>query len=661
MYKICVFAGTTEGRELIEFLAEQPVAVRACVATDYGELLLPQTGNLTVSARRLTEPEMEALFQKEAFDLVIDATHPYALVVTENISAACRTTGTEYLRLLREETELPEGAVFAADAGEAAACLDGTEGNILLTTGSKEIAKYAAMRDFSRRVYARVLPMEDSLSVCKAAGLAPAHIFAMQGPFSKEMNQAMLRAADARWLVTKEGGSTGGFAEKAEAAREAGARLVVIGRPPQRDGASLSETMELLCGRFGLRRRPRVTVAGIGPGSREGMTGEAREAVAGADCLIGAGRMLEAVASPHQAVFDAIAPQAIAGYIAAHGEYRRFAVVMSGDTGFFSGTKKLLPLLKNCDVTVLPGLSSMAVLCARLGTSYEDVVPVSLHGRDRDIVSDVRRNPRVFALVGGEDGMAALCRSLDAAGLGGVWVSVGERLGYPDEKITRGTASALAHQSFAALSVALIENGSARADVFFGLPDNVFLRGGGESGTVPMTKSEVRAVCLSKLRLTEDAICWDIGAGTGSVSVEMARLARRGSVYAVEQREDALALLAENKAAFCAGNLIPVAGVAPECCADLPAPTHAFIGGSSGNLRDIVALLLEKNPAVRIVAASVTMESAAELINTVKEFDFTEHEIVSLTVARDRKAGRYHLMMGQNPVYLFTMQRRREQ
>ncbi len=657
MYKLCVFAGTTEGREIIQFLTEQPVTVHACVATDYGETLLPHGDALTVSARRLTEEEMEELFRNEAFDLVIDATHPYAPVVTENISAACRKTGTEYLRLLREENELPEGAVFASDAEEAAAYLDGTEGNVLLTTGSKEIAKYAAMRGFAQRVYARVLPMEDSLAACKAAGLAPAHIIAMQGPFSKEMNHALLRAVGARWLVTKEGGSTGGFAEKAEAAREAGARLVVIGRPPQHEGLSLSETVALLCRRFGLHRRPQVTVAGIGPGSPEGMTEEVRTAVSGADCLIGARRMLEAVALPHQAVFDAIAPSAIADFIRSHGEYRRFTVVMSGDTGFFSGTKKLLPLLQGCEVTVLPGLSSLAVLCARLGTSYEDVVPVSLHGRMGNIAAQVRRNPRVFALVGGEDGMASLCRDLNAAGLGGVRVSVGQRLGYSDETIVRGTAAELAEKKFHPLSVALIENERACAALRFGLPDETFLRGGGEAGAVPMTKSEVRAVCLSKLRLTEDAVCWDVGAGTGSVSVEMALLAKKGTVYAVERREDALALLEENKAAFGVENLIPVAGVAPECCEELPAPTHAFIGGSSGNLREIVSLLLEKNPGVRIVAAAVTLESAAELTGIIKEYNFTEHEIVSLTVARDRRAGRYHLMTGQNPVYLFTMQR----
>ena len=133
---------------------------------------------------------------------------------------------------------------------------------------------------------------------------------------------------------------------------------------------------------------------------------------------------------------------------------------MSGDTGFFSGTKKLLPLLQDCETTVLPGLSSLSYLCARLGVSYESVVPVSLHGRVHDIVPDVRRNKTVFVLVGGEGGMAALCQRLTGAGLGPVRVSVGERLSYPDERITRGTAAELAERTFDKLSVALLENPS---------------------------------------------------------------------------------------------------------------------------------------------------------------------------------------------------------
>ena len=189
-----------------------------------------------------------------------------------------------------------------------------------------------------------------------------------------------------------------------------------------------------------------------------------------------------------------------------------------------------------------------------------------------------------------------------------------------------------------------------------GLPDETFQRGG-DGAVVPMTKSEVRAVALSKLRLTADALCWDVGAGTGSVAIEMALQAREGRVYAIEKRQDALELLEENRRRLRAWNLELVPGAAPEACQDLPAPTHVFIGGSSGNLREIIALALEKNPNVRITASAIALETAAELANCMKGFSFTESEVVSLTVARSRTAGPYHLMAGQNPVYLYTFQR----
>lgn len=655
MGKICVFAGTTEGRRLVEFLSGQPVAVTACVATDYGEALLSPAENLTVSARRLAEEEMEALFAGEGFDLVVDATHPYAAAVTENIAAACRRTGTEYLRLLRSGGEAPAGAVFAADIPQAVAYLNRTEGNILLTTGSKELSLYTSIRDFSQRAYARVLPMEASLEACRQAGLACAHIIAMQGPFSRELNAATLRAVNARYLVTKEDGAPGGFGEKAAAAEDAGATLVVVGRPPQKEGLSLSETAALLCRRFSLARRPWVTVAGMGPGSGGAMTGEVRRAIEGADCVIGAERML-AAARPGQPVCAAIAPEAIAACIREHPEYHRFAVVMSGDVGFFSGARKLLPLLADCRVEVLPGLSSLAYLCARLGRSYEDVVPLSAHGRELALAPVLRAGREAFVLVGGENGAADLCRRLTEAGLGSLSVAVGERLSYPDERITRGTAAELAEGRFAPLSAVLVQGCAGGAACPAGLPDEAFLRGEGAGGVVPMTKSEVRAVCLSKLGLPEDAVCWDIGAGTGSVSIEMALQARRGRVYAVERREEAVALLRENRRRFGAENLTVVPGAAPEACGPLPPPTHVFIGGSSGGIREILALLLAKNPGVRIVATAVSLESVSELTSCMKEFPFTETEAVSLTVARARTAGGYHLMGGQNPVYVFTFQ-----
>lgn len=656
MYNICVFAGTTEGRELVEFLSTQPVSVTACVATEYGETLIPASDNLTVSARRLPTGDIIKMLTERHFDLVVDATHPYAASITESIEAACTVAKTEHLRLLRAASTIPDSAVYVEDVSAAVDFLNTVDGNILLTTGSKELGRLSAIHGFAERVYARVLPMDASLEACRSVALKPAHIIAMQGPFSEEMNEALLRFACAKWLVTKDGGEAGGFEAKAIAAQKHGARMVVIGRPPQREGLSCAQMIDLLCERFGCVRTPRVSVVGLGPGRKSAMTEEARQSIQDAACLIGAKRMLKAVAAPGQTVYAAITAEDIADFIHEHREHHHFAVVMSGDVGFFSGAKKLLPLLADCKVNVLPGLSSMVYLCSRLQTSYEDVHMISIHGREHDILAEVRSFARLFVLVGGENGMGRLCRTLTDAGLGHVRLGIGERLSYPEEKITCGTASELADSVFEPLSVALIENDCPDAIVTHGLPDTAFQRGAGADGVVPMTKSEVRSVCLSKLQLTEYAFCWDIGAGSGSVSIEMALQAKKGQVWAIERKEAAIELLQKNKACMAVENLTIVSGYAPEACAGLPAPTHAFIGGSSGNMREILKLLLEKNPKVRIVATAISLESIAELTACMKEFPFDEIEVVSMTIARSRSAGAYHLMTGQNPIYIFTMQ-----
>ena len=363
--------------------------------------------------------------------------------------------------------------------------------------------------------------------------------------------------------------------------------------------------------------------------------------------------MLENCA-PGKQFFEAVKPEEITDYIEEHHEYKNVLVLMSGDTGFYSGTKKLLPMLSEYSVKVLPGLSSLSVLASRLGMSYEDITPISLHGRDASIIKNVENNQQVFVLTGGENTPEKICKELTTEGLGNVKVYIGERLSYPEEKITAGEARELKDGEYNKLSAMIIENKEGKKLYAPGLPDDSFKRLEG----VPMTKSEVRAISLSKLKLAEDSICWDIGAGTGSVSIEMAIHASRGKVYAVERKKEACRLAEENKENFNLKNLEIIEGVAPDICEELPAPSHVFIGGSSGKLREIIEIALGKNPGVRIVATAITLESISELKDCMETYFFDETEVVSVTVARDKKAGDYHIMTGQNPIYIFTMQKR---
>ena len=214
MAKICVFAGTTEGRRLAELLRGQAVEVLACVATDYGEALIPAGDNIEVAAGRMDAARMEALLRERRFDAVVDATHPFAVEASKNIAAACAATKTEYLRLNRDGAAL-DGEAARVDSVEAAAdFLASRPGNALITTGAKDLAPYARVPDFRERLWARVLPNEASLRACADAGFAPAHVIAMQGPFSEAMNAATLRSIRADWLVTKDSGEPGGFSER---------------------------------------------------------------------------------------------------------------------------------------------------------------------------------------------------------------------------------------------------------------------------------------------------------------------------------------------------------------------------------------------------------------------------------------------------------------
>ena len=227
--KLVIFSGTTEGREFSRAAAALGAAVTVCVATDLGAEEQGSAPGVTVHAGRLDADEMVALLRDAA--LCVDATHPYATEATHNIRAAAGMTGVEYHRLLRRASELPAGSVVLPGAGEAAAYLADKAGRILLTTGAKELPAFAALDP--ARLYPRVLPTLAGIMACEAAGVPHRNIIAMQGPFTLGLNVALMRQFEIDYLVTKDGGAQGGFAEKAEAAALCGAQLIVLRRPDE--------------------------------------------------------------------------------------------------------------------------------------------------------------------------------------------------------------------------------------------------------------------------------------------------------------------------------------------------------------------------------------------------------------------------------------------
>ena len=397
----------------------------------------------------------------------------------------------------------------------------------------------------------------------------------------------------------------------------------------------------------------KVSLVGMGPGSPALLTRAATAALARAELFIGAPRLLEPYRQGAVPCREAVLARDILAALEQSGA-ENAAVLLSGDTGFYSGAKGLRPLLLEAgmEVETFPGVSSLQYLCAKIGTPWEDIHPASAHGRACAPAELVARHGRVFFLTGetGDQTPRALCAALEQAGWGKARAWVGSRLSYPNEEIFSGAVEEFSRRDFPPLSVLLVQGEPACPPAgTFGIPDSGFVR-----GQVPRTKEEVRAAALSKLRVAPGGTYWDVGAGTGSVSVAISALARDGRVLAVERDPEACGLILENAARFGAGNLTLVQGEAPAALGDLPAPDGVFVGGSGGSLEDILKTALEKNPCVRVVVAAVTLETLSRGAALLDALPFAGVEVSQITVARARELGRYHLMTGQNPVFLLS-------
>lgn len=395
-----------------------------------------------------------------------------------------------------------------------------------------------------------------------------------------------------------------------------------------------------------------VNIVGIGPGNPELLTAAAQKAIAQSNILIGDQRMLAAFATEEKKIYPTIKTAEIAKIVSnADPVQDTIAVLVSGDVGFFSLAKTISGKLPACDCVYHCGISSLVYFAAKLHMSWDNAKIVSMHGREQNLVAAVARNKKVFSLTGGENSPQAICQKLCDHGLDQVQVYVGENLSYPDEKITTGTAAEISQLQFPSLSVMMLLNAEAQElpAAVHGLADDLFMR-----SKVPMTKQEVRSVSMSKLKPQPTDLIYDIGAGTGSCSIELALLAPQGKVWAFEHNPVAVELIGKNKELFGVHNLEVVAGEALENIQKMPAPNCVFVGGSGGDLCQMLDIIYAKNPQCRVVINAITVETLAEVANYYKEHQDYVLEIVNVFVARSKKLGSYNLMMAQNPVYVMT-------
>ncbi|MBQ8596371.1 MAG: precorrin-6A reductase [Lachnospiraceae bacterium] len=668
MKEILIFAGTTEGRELSEHLAVAGIAHTLCVATEYGEIVLQENPLVKVHKGRMNQEEMKRYIQTGDFGAVVDATHPYAEVVTQNIKNAMQDMDIPYLRLKRESnvTSSYEKIHYFKDSVSCAKALEKTDGNILLTTGSKELSIFAKFIDRKERLYVRVLPGIESLQLCMDCGIVGKQILALQGPFTTQMNEAMFRQYQIKCLVTKESGNAGGYQEKLDAAQNLGIPVFAIGCPAEQEGYTFEEVCEQLEMISGQRIKKntgfQITLAGVGMGNSQCLTKEVEKAIAEADILLGADRMIAGY-QPKIEKMPYYTPEQIVPYLDGLSKVtscrndRNVVILFSGDTGFYSGCQKLYEALLReikhgrlqAMVTVMPGISSVAYLAACMGENYQDAVICSMHGKELpNLAKKIRMGKKIFLLMSGLKDIHKLGKLLLDAGLIECTVVAGYQLSYPEQLIMELKPEECMKLQEDGLYTCCIKNPKPeRKMLTHGKADGEFIR-----DNVPMTKEEVREVSICKLKLYEGAVVYDIGSGTGSIAVEIAGLSNEIKVFAVEYKEEAVSLIAQNKEKFELNNIEIVSGKAPDGLEELPVPTHAFIGGSGGRMKEILSALYQKNPHMRIVMNAISMETICEIKEVLSTFSIQNAEVVQMQVSRAKSVGAYHLMQAENPVWI---------
>ena len=431
-----------------------------------------------------------------------------------------------------------------------------------------------------------------------------------------------------------------------------------------------------------------LNLIGMGPGNPDLVTAQALNALKESDVIIGAKRAVMTATESLERfgnqgengqdmtclkIYETFKTDEIISFIENHAEYERFSAVFTGDTSVYSGAIPLRkaigehlalhPEMGPLEVRNIPGVSSIQYFLSKSGISMADVRLVSLHGQARNLVPIIRENKYTCVLLGEEDNVARIADKLVQFGLTRVQITVGERLSYEDEHFTTDGPREMRKAVFDRLAIALFQNDDYRVPIrSYGIAEEHFQRANG----VPITKRDVRALSICRLALRKNSVVYDIGAGTGSVSIEAALACPEGMVISVEYDEDAAMTIERNRYDFKIDNVKVIRGMAPECIREmkgpdgeaLPVPDSVFIGGSKGHIAEIVDWAVKANPQVVIVINAITLETIAEILSIESRLTDYTFEMVEVHATSLERRGSYHMHQSENPITITRISHR---
>lgn len=389
----------------------------------------------------------------------------------------------------------------------------------------------------------------------------------------------------------------------------------------------------------------KVSIIGIGMGNLQTITWQAIKKIKDADVIIGSKRLIGEI-SDEKIKIEAILSNEIIDIIKQNQD-KNIAVLMSGDTGFYSGCKKIVEEIIDFDVEVVPGISSLSYFASKIKKDWQNIEISSAHGVKCNILGKILKNKSNFFLLDDKNTPESIIKLLNEHNLGKSLVYVGEKLSYADENITCDYADNLTLHKFDKLSVIWIERPEIYRDFKVKIDDCEFIR-----EKVPMTKSEIRTLVCDFFNVKDNDVFFDVGSGTGSIAINFAVRNPMSIVKAVEINENAIKLINNNREKFNAYNVEIFEGEASEKIKFMGVPNHIFIGGSKGNLREIIENILKINNEANILVSAITLETLSECIAIFKEKFENKFEISQINVSKSRKLQNFNMMEAENPIFL---------